>query len=144
MIAGIFSPLDNDGRQEVYAKTIVERELGPNVNVVCSRNGMKISPASVMSIINTVILCSWSSRPSRARKCLNLERGHPQLRPPNYPRVQTRHERAQPHMPSLPHAERRHPHFRSYRRQTPHTYFRIGADELDAWRSISSWLGRVE
>lgn len=44
MIAGIFSPLDNDGRQEVHAKTIVERELGPNVNVVCSRDGINSHP----------------------------------------------------------------------------------------------------
>lgn len=39
VVAGVFSPLDNDGKQEFAAKTIIQRILGPYVNVVCSRDG---------------------------------------------------------------------------------------------------------
>ena len=39
VVVGIFSPLDNDGKQEQFAKKIIERELGNSVNVVCSRDG---------------------------------------------------------------------------------------------------------
>lgn len=39
MLAGVFSPLDNEGIQEAAAARIVQRELGPDVNVVCSREG---------------------------------------------------------------------------------------------------------
>ncbi|KAI0827020.1 DUF917-domain-containing protein [Trametes gibbosa] len=38
VLAGIFSPLDNDGKHEYAARAIIERELGPDVNVVCSRD----------------------------------------------------------------------------------------------------------
>ncbi|KAI0682250.1 hydantoinase/oxoprolinase [Earliella scabrosa] len=38
VLSGVFSPLDNEGRQEGAAKVIIERELGPSVNVVCSRD----------------------------------------------------------------------------------------------------------
>ena len=39
VVSGIFSPLDNEGKQEKAAKIIIEREMGPAVNVVCSRDG---------------------------------------------------------------------------------------------------------
>ncbi|KAI0826527.1 DUF917-domain-containing protein [Trametes gibbosa] len=38
VLSGIYSPLDNEGKHEVAARAIVERELGPSVNVVCSRD----------------------------------------------------------------------------------------------------------
>ncbi|KAL1943929.1 hypothetical protein VTO73DRAFT_3747 [Trametes versicolor] len=38
VLSGIYSPLDNDGKHEVAARAIIQRELGPAVNVVCSRD----------------------------------------------------------------------------------------------------------
>ncbi|KAH9852546.1 DUF917-domain-containing protein [Lenzites betulinus] len=38
VLSGIYSPLDNDGKHEYAARAIIERELGPSVNVVCSRD----------------------------------------------------------------------------------------------------------
>lgn len=40
MVSGVFSPLDNEGKQEATVKRIIERELGPGFNVVCSREGV--------------------------------------------------------------------------------------------------------
>ncbi|KAI0694195.1 hydantoinase/oxoprolinase [Cytidiella melzeri] len=58
VIVGIFSPLDNDGKQESRAKTIVERELGPKVNVVCSRDVGQVGllERENASILNAAIL----------------------------------------------------------------------------------------
>ena len=39
MVAGVFSPLDSEGIQEARAAKIIQRELGPSVNIVCSREG---------------------------------------------------------------------------------------------------------
>ncbi|GBE89009.1 DUF917-domain-containing protein [Sparassis crispa] len=38
VLSGVFSPLDNDGRQELAAMKIVQHELGSSINVVCSRD----------------------------------------------------------------------------------------------------------
>ena len=39
VVSGVYSPLDNEGKHEAVAKSIIERELGPSINVVCSRDG---------------------------------------------------------------------------------------------------------
>ncbi|KAJ6460352.1 hydantoinase/oxoprolinase [Mycena vitilis] len=38
VLIGVFSPLDVEGRNEYLARDILLRELGPDVNVVCSRD----------------------------------------------------------------------------------------------------------
>ncbi|THH01275.1 hypothetical protein EW026_g1378 [Hermanssonia centrifuga] len=57
VVAGIFSPLDNEGKQEVAAKHIIERELGA-VNVVCSRDVGQVGllERENASILNAAIL----------------------------------------------------------------------------------------
>ncbi|KAI0088853.1 DUF917-domain-containing protein [Irpex rosettiformis] len=77
VIAGIFSPLDNDGKQEVFAKAAVERELGPKVNVVCSRDVGQVGllERENASILNAAIL-NFARRTingfKRAMRSLNL------------------------------------------------------------------------
>lgn len=39
VLVGVFSPLAAEGTQEDLAKEIILKELGPNVNVVCSSKG---------------------------------------------------------------------------------------------------------
>ncbi|KAI0746879.1 DUF917-domain-containing protein [Daedaleopsis nitida] len=38
VLSGVFSPLDHKGSQEATAKGVLERELGPTINIVCSRD----------------------------------------------------------------------------------------------------------
>ncbi|KAJ7671643.1 hydantoinase/oxoprolinase [Mycena polygramma] len=38
VLIGVFSPLDVDGKNEYLARDILVRELGPDVNIVCSRD----------------------------------------------------------------------------------------------------------
>ncbi|KAJ7510350.1 Hydantoinase/oxoprolinase [Mycena galericulata] len=38
VLVGVFSPLDINGQNEYLARDILLRELGPNVNIVCSRD----------------------------------------------------------------------------------------------------------
>ncbi|KZT10328.1 DUF917-domain-containing protein [Laetiporus sulphureus 93-53] len=58
VLCGIYSPLDNDGKQEVAAMQIVQRELGPSVNVVCSRDVGQVGflERENASILNASIL----------------------------------------------------------------------------------------
>lgn len=41
----MYSPLDNDGKNEEAAKLIMQRELGASVNIVCSRDGLCHRPS---------------------------------------------------------------------------------------------------
>ncbi|RPD65174.1 hydantoinase/oxoprolinase [Lentinus tigrinus ALCF2SS1-7] len=58
VLSGIYSPLDTEGRHEVAAKAIIERELGPSVNVVCSRDVGQVGllERENASILNASIL----------------------------------------------------------------------------------------
>ncbi|KAI0341454.1 DUF917-domain-containing protein [Trametopsis cervina] len=58
VIAGVFSPLDNEGKQEAFAKQILTRELGSSVNVVCSREVGQVGllERENASILNAAIL----------------------------------------------------------------------------------------
>ncbi|PCH44913.1 DUF917-domain-containing protein [Wolfiporia cocos MD-104 SS10] len=58
VLCGIYSPLDNSDRQEVAARKIVQRELGPSVNVVCSRDVGQVGflERENASILNASIL----------------------------------------------------------------------------------------
>ncbi|KAK7683209.1 hypothetical protein QCA50_013882 [Cerrena zonata] len=58
VISGIFSPLDSSGTQEPRAKDIVQHELGPSVNVVCSRDvgQLGLLERENASILNASIL----------------------------------------------------------------------------------------
>ncbi|KAH9941324.1 hydantoinase/oxoprolinase [Epithele typhae] len=58
VLTGIFSSLDNDGKQEIAAKAIIERELGPSVNVVASREVGQVGllERENASILNASIL----------------------------------------------------------------------------------------
>lgn len=38
----LVSPLDINGRDEYKARSIFQQELGPDVNIVCSRDGMNL------------------------------------------------------------------------------------------------------
>lgn len=39
VLCGVFTALDSEGKHEVEAAKIMQRELGPLVNIVCSRDG---------------------------------------------------------------------------------------------------------
>ncbi|OSD08105.1 hydantoinase/oxoprolinase [Trametes coccinea BRFM310] len=58
VLSGIYSPLDNEGKHEAAAKSIIERELGPSVNVVCSRDVGQVGllERENASILNASIL----------------------------------------------------------------------------------------
>ncbi|KAI0777763.1 DUF917-domain-containing protein [Trametes elegans] len=58
VLSGIYSPLDSEGKHEAAAKTIIERELGPSVNVVCSRDVGQVGllERENASILNAAIL----------------------------------------------------------------------------------------
>lgn len=43
VLCGVYTALDNEGKHEVQAAKIMQRELGPSVNIVCSRDGTHIS-----------------------------------------------------------------------------------------------------
>ena len=137
---GIFSPLDNDGKQEVFAKTIVERELGPETNVVCSRDGK--SWFFVRSATKAVIdyFVSGSSGPPGARKRLHPERRHSQLCATHHQRVQTRHAFSQSPLPSISHSKRWHLDLCRDRRQATYSNVRFRTYELYARCSISCRL----
>ncbi|TBU59341.1 hydantoinase/oxoprolinase [Dichomitus squalens] len=66
VLCGVYSPLDNEGKHEVAAKTIIERELGPSVNVVCSRDVGQVGllERENASILNASIL-SFAQRTIR-------------------------------------------------------------------------------
>ncbi|KZT70496.1 hypothetical protein DAEQUDRAFT_810662 [Daedalea quercina L-15889] len=77
VICGIFSPLDNNGKQEQLAAAIVQRKLGDGVNVVCSRNVGQVGflERENASILNASIL-TFAQRTIRgfqaAMKALDL------------------------------------------------------------------------
>lgn len=48
VVSGVFSPLDNNGRQEEAVKRLIQRELGPGVKVVSSRDGTTFPLFSLM------------------------------------------------------------------------------------------------
>ncbi|KAI0746875.1 DUF917-domain-containing protein [Daedaleopsis nitida] len=58
VLSAVFSPLDSDGKHEAAAKAVVERELGPTVNVVCSRDVGQVGllERENASILNASIL----------------------------------------------------------------------------------------
>ncbi|KAI0795456.1 DUF917-domain-containing protein [Abortiporus biennis] len=58
VVAGIFSPLDTTGRQELSAKRIIQQELGTSVNIVCSRDvgQLGLLERENASILNASIL----------------------------------------------------------------------------------------
>ncbi|THH28580.1 hypothetical protein EUX98_g5611 [Antrodiella citrinella] len=58
VICGVFSPLDTEGRHEEAARRIIQRELGPTANVVCSRDvgQMGLLERENASILNASIL----------------------------------------------------------------------------------------
>ncbi|KAI0659238.1 DUF917-domain-containing protein [Cubamyces menziesii] len=58
VLSGIYSPLDNEGKHELAAKRIVERELGRSANVVCSRDVGQVGllERENASILNASIL----------------------------------------------------------------------------------------
>ncbi|KAI0674400.1 hydantoinase/oxoprolinase [Trametes maxima] len=58
VLSGIYSPLDNEGKHEAAAKVIIERELGPSINVVCSRDVGQVGllERENASILNASIL----------------------------------------------------------------------------------------
>ncbi|KIP10827.1 hypothetical protein PHLGIDRAFT_22081 [Phlebiopsis gigantea 11061_1 CR5-6] len=77
VVAGVFSPLDNDGIQEARAAKIIQQELGPGVNVVCSREVGQVGmlERENASILNASIL-TFAQRTIRhfrkAIRALNL------------------------------------------------------------------------
>ncbi|EMD31880.1 hypothetical protein CERSUDRAFT_109067 [Gelatoporia subvermispora B] len=77
VLSGVYSPLDNEGRQEYAARAIMQREFGPNVNIVCSRDVGQIGflERENASILNASIL-SFAQRTirgfKRAMRSLNL------------------------------------------------------------------------
>ncbi|KAI0938669.1 hypothetical protein AcV5_000296 [Taiwanofungus camphoratus] len=77
VLSGIYSPLDNDGKQEAVAMKIVQRELGPSANVVCSRDVGQVGflERENASILNASIL-TFAQRTIRgfqsAMRALNL------------------------------------------------------------------------
>ncbi|KAI8986894.1 DUF917-domain-containing protein [Trametes punicea] len=77
VLCGIFSPLDSQGKHEATAKTIIERELGPSVSVVCSRDVGQVGllERENASILNASIL-TFAQRTIRgfqkAMRALNL------------------------------------------------------------------------
>ncbi|OCH93351.1 DUF917-domain-containing protein [Obba rivulosa] len=77
VLSGVYSPLDNEGKQEVAAMAIMRRELGPFVNIVCSRDVGQIGflERENASILNASIL-SFAQRTIRgfqqAMRLLNL------------------------------------------------------------------------
>ncbi|KAI0372037.1 DUF917-domain-containing protein [Pilatotrama ljubarskyi] len=58
VLSGIYSPLDNEGKHEATARAIIQRELGPSVNVVCSRDVGQVGllERENASILNASIL----------------------------------------------------------------------------------------
>ncbi|KAJ3558225.1 hypothetical protein NM688_g1053 [Phlebia brevispora] len=77
VISGIFSPLDNEGKQEAAVRRVMEQELGPGVNIVCSREVGQIGmlERENASILNAAIL-TFAQRTiagfQRAIRSLNL------------------------------------------------------------------------
>ncbi|GJE86630.1 HyuA and DUF917 domain-containing protein [Phanerochaete sordida] len=77
VLSGVFSPLDNEGVQEAAAAKIIRRELGPGINVVCSREVGQVSllERENASILNASIL-TFAQRTIRhfkkAIRALNL------------------------------------------------------------------------
>ncbi|KAF9256832.1 Hydantoinase/oxoprolinase [Marasmius fiardii PR-910] len=77
VVIGIFSPLDVDGTQEYAARDILKRELGPGVNIVCSRDvaHLGILERENASILNASIgrFAQWTVQGFRnAMKSLGL------------------------------------------------------------------------
>lgn len=138
---GIFSPLDNDGKQEVFAKAIVERELGPETNVVCSRDGK--SYFFVRSATTAVIdyFVSGSSGPPGARKRLYPECRHSQLCATHHQRIQTRHAFSRSPLSFVSYAKRRYLDLRGYRCQATYSNVRFRTYELYARCSVSCRFG---
>ncbi|KAI0360591.1 DUF917-domain-containing protein [Trametes cingulata] len=58
VLSGIYSLLDNEGKHEAAARAVIERELGPSVNVVCSRDVGQVGllERENASILNASIL----------------------------------------------------------------------------------------
>ena len=51
VLTGIYSTFDNEDKHEGRARTIVQRELGSSVNVVCSKEGASSLPSPPSSLV---------------------------------------------------------------------------------------------
>ncbi|KZT70497.1 hydantoinase [Daedalea quercina L-15889] len=77
VVCGVYTALDNEGKHEVRAAKIMQRELGPTVNVVCSRDVGQVGflERENATILNASIL-TFAQRTIRgfqaAMKALNL------------------------------------------------------------------------
>lgn len=73
VLIGVHSPLDVEGKHEYRAREIVRKELGPDVNIVCSRDGeFRILPTFrkarvyiVITFLQSPKSVSWKERMPR-------------------------------------------------------------------------------